>query len=95
MNIDPYDLELLCDRNEIAKIIGVGPTAVSNYIARTSDKHSPFPEAVLVRSLGRHRLWQLDEVQDWHEATFPHRREVWDNAVARLRTFRAGYEPTS
>jgi hypothetical protein len=71
MTIDPLDLELLVDRNEIAHLLGVGPTAVSNYVARTSDKHPPFPEAVITRSLGRFRLWDLDDVEQWHTKAFP------------------------
>lgn len=82
------DLELLVDRNEIAHLLGVGPTAVSNYVARTSDKHAPFPEPVITRSLGRFRLWDIDDVQRWHEETFPGREDKWDHAIARLRKFR-------
>jgi len=87
-NINTLDLELLVDRNEIAHLLGVGPTAVSNYVARTSDKHEPFPDPVVTRSLGRFRLWDLDDVQAWHEKTFPARGDVWDHSIYRLRTFR-------
>ncbi len=86
--IDRDDLELLVDRNEIAHLLGIGPTAVSNYVARTSDKHAPFPEPVITRSLGRFRLWDIDDVEQWHVATFPSRDTVWDNAIGRLRSFR-------
>lgn len=86
MNAD--DLELLVDRNEIAHLLGVGPTAVSNYVARTSDKHAPFPEPVITRSLGRFRLWDIVDVQRWHEATFPSREDLWDHSIPRLRKFR-------
>jgi hypothetical protein len=78
----------LVDRNEIAHLLGVGPTAVSNYVARTSTKHAPFPEAVITRSLGRFRLWDLADVIQWHSDTFPARGTVWDDAVDRLATFR-------
>jgi hypothetical protein len=88
MTIDPLDLELLVDRNEIAHLLGVGPTAVSNYVARTSDKHPPFPEAVITRSLGRFRLWDLDAVERWHSTAFPKRSDAWDDAVRRLRDYR-------
>ena len=86
--INPDDLELLVDRNEIAHLLGVGPTAVSNYVARTSDKHGPFPEPVITRSLGRFRLWDINDVEEWHTTTFPSREGVWDGAIARLRKFR-------
>lgn len=83
----PYDdLEYLVDRNEIAHLLGVGPTAVSNYVARTSDKHPEFPDAVVTRSLGRFRLWNLLDVMNWHSATFPERDVNWD--MRRLRKFR-------
>lgn len=82
------DFDYLVDRNEIAHLLGVGPTAVSNYVARTSDKHPPFPEAVITRSLGRFRLWDLEDVERWHNAAFPKRQDVWDDAVATLRNFR-------
>lgn len=88
MTIDPLDLELLVDRNEIAHLLGVGPTAVSNYVARTSDKHPPFPEAVITRSLGRFRLWDLDDVEQWHTKAFPKRSAVWSNAIVSLRNYR-------
>lgn len=90
MTIDPLDLELLVDRNEIAHLLGVGPTAVSNYVARTSDKHPPFPDAVITRSLGRFRLWDLDDVEQWHTKAFPKRSDVWDEAVTNLRDYRKG-----
>lgn len=67
------DFNDLVDRNEIAALLGVGPTAVSNYVARTSDKHPPFPEAVITRSKGRFRLWSISDVVAWHEAAFPSR----------------------
>lgn len=91
MNIDTLDLELLVDRNEIAHLLDVGPTAVSNYVARTSDKHPAFPDAVITRSLGRFRLWDLDDVEQWHTKAFPKRSDVWDDAISRLREFRAGW----
>ena len=78
----------LVDRNEIAYLIGVGPTAVSNYVARTSDKHQEFPDAVITRSLGRFRLWDLADVIQWHSTTFPARASVWDDATERLAAFR-------
>lgn len=91
MNTDDY--ELLVDRNEIAHLLGVGPTAVSNYVARTSKKHKPFPEAVITRSLGRFRLWDINEVEMWHSETFPHRMmngmDPWEDAIIRLRDYRA------
>jgi hypothetical protein len=67
------DFDDLVDRNEIAALLGVGPTAVSNYVARTSDKHPPFPEAVITRSRGRFRLWDIEDVVEWHEKAFPDR----------------------
>lgn len=82
------DFDYLVDRNEIAHLLGVGPTAVSNYVARTSDKHPPFPEAVITRSLGRFRLWEITDVMDWHAAAFPKRSDVWDDWDARLTNYR-------
>lgn len=83
----PYDdFEYLVDRNEIAHLLGVGPTAVSNYVARTSDKHPPFPEAKIVRSMGRFRLWGLIDVMNWHEEAFPKRTVDFD--MRRLRKYR-------
>ena len=82
------DFEFLVDRNEIAYLLGIGPTAVSNYVARTSDKHPPFPDAVITRSLGRFRLWDINDVEQWHTKTFPSRSDVWDDAMARLTKFR-------
>lgn len=70
MNID---FDSLVDRNEIAALLDVGPTAVSNYVARTSDKHPPFPDPLITRSKGRFRLWAVDDVIDWYERTFPDR----------------------
>lgn len=86
--------EDLVDRNEIAHLLGVGPTAVSNYVARTSDKHAPFPEAVITRSLGRFRLWDIADVIDWHDSTFPTRSDVWldGDYMNRLRSFRVGVD---
>lgn len=86
LNQDDYDD--LVDRNEIAHLFGVGPTAVSNYVARTSDKHPPFPEPVIVRSMGRFRLWNLDEVLDWFENAFPKRVSGLPNADTALRAYR-------
>lgn len=80
--------ENLVDRNEIAHLLEVGPTAISNYVARTNDKHSPFPEPVISRSLGRFRLWDLDDVEAWHTATFPNRSNLWVGASDRLADFR-------
>jgi hypothetical protein len=45
---------------------------------------------VITRSLGRFRLWSLDDVEAWHYGTFPKRADVWDNAIKRLRKFRKG-----
>lgn len=85
------DYEDLVDRNEIAHLLGVGPTAVSNYVARTSDKHAPFPEPVIVRGLGRFRLWDIADVIEWHAKTFPNRTEVWDeDYTGSLQRFRKG-----
>jgi hypothetical protein len=78
----------LVDRNEIAHLLDVGPTAVSNYVARTNDKHPPFPEPVITRSLGRFRLWDIEDVARWHEAAFPKRSGAFDNAIQRLRAVR-------
>ena len=78
----------LVDRNEIAFLLGVGPTAVSNYVARTSDKHPPFPKALVVRANGRFRLWDLEDVARWHEKAFPERTKAFHNANARLRAYR-------
>lgn len=89
IEIDP---DRLVDRNEVAHILGVGPTAVSNYVARTSDKHAPFPEPVLTRALGRFRLWDLDDVWVWHVKTFPDRKDKWDDAMVRLTKFRKDYQ---
>jgi hypothetical protein len=86
MSDEQYDL--LVDRNEIAHLLKVGPTAVSNYVARTNDKHAPFPEPVISRSLGRFRLWDIREVRAWHTATFPNRSHVWDNAEDKIAEFR-------
>lgn len=80
------DFDYLVDRNEIAHILGVGPTAVSNYVARTNDKHPPFPEPVITRSLGRFRLWNYVDVMNWHEDAFPKRSVDWD--MRRLLAFR-------
>jgi hypothetical protein len=80
----------LVDRNEIAHLLGVGPTAVSNYVARTSEKHPPFPEPVVIRGLGRFRLWQLEDVMDWFRTAFSERdAEIhWNEADSRLDSFR-------
>lgn len=82
------DFEFLVDRNEIAHLLDVGPTAVSNYVSRTSLKHPPFPEPVISRSLGRFRLYDLADVETWHNKAFPKRSDVWDDAIAKLRQFR-------
>jgi hypothetical protein len=84
------DFEFLVDRNEIAHLLGVGPTAVSNYVARTSVKHTPFPEPKITRSLGRFRLWDINDVEEWHTKTFPDREDKWDHAITRLRKYRRG-----
>lgn len=85
------DTECLVDRNEVAALLGVGPTAVSNYIARTSEKHAPFPEPVVTRSLGRCRLFDVFDVVDWHCETFPSRSDVWNGDVVQmLRDLREG-----
>jgi predicted DNA-binding transcriptional regulator AlpA len=87
MTEDPFDF--LVDRNEIAHIYGVGPTAVSNYVARTSDKHPEFPEPVIVRAKGRFRLWNLSDVTAWHTQTFPKRGVTFNEADERLAKYRA------
>lgn len=74
----------LVDRNEIAFLLDVVPTAVSNYVARTNDKHPPFPEPEISRSKGRFRLWNIADVEEWHRSTFPKRSDVWDGDVAEL-----------
>lgn len=76
------DLDDLVDRNEIAALLGVGPTAISNYVARTSDKHPPFPEAVITRSRGRFRLWDIEDVVRWHESAFPFRDVLKNKDIA-------------
>lgn len=86
--LNPDDLEFLVDRNEIAHLLGVGPTAISNYVAQTNSKHDPFPEPVITRSMGRFRLWNLNEVEAWHTKTFPSREAQWDHAMYRLRKYR-------
>lgn len=84
---DPY--EFLVDRNEIAFLLGVGPTAVSNYVARTNEKHPPFPKAIITRSMGRFRLWDLQDVVQWHSEAFPKRAGVWmNNSLTSLRAYR-------
>jgi hypothetical protein len=81
--------EDLVDRNEIAHLLGVGPTAVSNYVARTSDKHPPFPEAVITRSKGRFRLWNIADVVQWHEQAFPDRNVLLNKNIGEeLRKLR-------
>lgn len=86
---DIYELEYLVDRNEIAHLLGVGPTAISNYVARTNPKHPPFPAPIVTRSLGRFRLWAINDVEDWHTAAFPNRTDIWDDdPVQRLRAYR-------
>lgn len=83
------DYDDLVDRNEIAHLLGVGPTAVSNYVARTSDKHDPFPEAVITRSNGRFRLWSIYDIIDWFDEAFPKRDDSWvDDYERRLCAFR-------
>lgn len=88
------DYDNLVDRNEIAHLLDVGPTAVSNYVARTSDKHDPFPAPVISRSLGRFRLWDLDDVEAWHTATFPKRSHLWADVKTKLDDFRRGSDGT-
>lgn len=84
------EYETLVDRNEIAMLLGVGPTAISNYVARSSMKHGPFPDPVIVRGLGRFRLWELSDIIAWHADTFPSRDHVWDDDVtSRLVRFRS------
>jgi hypothetical protein len=80
--------EDLVDRNEIAHLLEVGPTAVSNYVARTNDKHAPFPRPVISRSLGRFRLWNIGDVEAWHTSTFPNRAHLWTGAIDRLIDYR-------
>ena len=87
--------ENLVDRNEIAYLFNIGPTAVSNYVSRTSNKYPAFPDAVITRSLGRFRLWHLNEIIKWHSIAFPLRGNVCGrqiDALDRLRDFRAGTE---
>lgn len=90
MQLDIPSFEYLVDRNEIAALLGVGPTAVSNYVARTSDKHPAFPEAVITRSRGRFRLWFINDVISWFDEAFPD-RDVLDNVdifgeLAKIRS---------
>lgn len=80
--------ENLVDRNEIAHLLGVGPTAISNYVARTNDKHPAFPKPVISRSLGRFRLWNIADVEVWHTTTFPNRANLWDGAEDKLAAYR-------
>lgn len=82
--------EDLVDRNEIAHLLGVGPTAISNYVARTNDKHPAFPEPVISRSLGRFRLWNIADVAEWHTRTFPNRSHLWTGAADKLAEYRRG-----
>jgi hypothetical protein len=82
------DYGYLVDRNEIAHLLEVGPTAISNYVARTNDKHAPFPEPVISRSKGRFRLWDIREVEKWHTKTFPNRSHLWNEAEERISDFR-------
>ena len=95
-NIERYEMNSeyahLVDRNEIAHLLGVGPTAISNYVARTNDKHAPFPTPVVSRSLGRFRLWDIRDVEVWHTNTFPNRSNLWVGAEDRLADFRKAYQ---
>lgn len=86
MNDEQY--EDLVDRNEIAHLLGVGPTAVSNYVARTNDKHPPFPDPVISRSRGRFRLWNIADVAEWYTRTFPNRANVWSDASDKIAAYR-------
>lgn len=65
--------EYLVDRNEIAYLFGVGPTAISNYVVRLNKNYKKFPQAVITRGLGRFRLWDIEDVLSWHIDTFPNR----------------------
>lgn len=80
--------EHLVDRNEIAYLLEVGPTAISNYVARTNDKHAQFPEPVISRSRGRFRLWDLSDVEAWHTSTFPNRAHLWNGAADKIADYR-------
>jgi hypothetical protein len=71
--------EYLVDRNEIAYLFGVGPTAVSNYVVRLNKKYKKFPQAVITRGFGRFRLWDIADVVSWHIDTFPDRDLDIDN----------------
>ena len=84
------DFDHLVDRNEIAHLLGVGPTAVSNYVAQSNKGHPPFPEAVIVRANGRFRLWDIVDVAKWHHVAFPKRIAVWQAWDRRLRKYRKG-----
>lgn len=87
---DQSAMSALVDRNEIAHLLGVGPTAVSNYVARTNVKHPPFPDPVLVRGLGRFRLWLIEDVINWYGDAFPNRSGTdLSNYPDRLAAFRA------
>lgn len=82
------DYEYLVDRNEVAHLLGVGPTAVSNYVSRINEKHPPFPEAVISRSMGRFRLYDVTDVMTWHAEAFPDRDADRDDFMRRLRVYR-------
>ena len=50
---------------DIANLLGVGSTAVSNWIARHDD--FPLPKSVVGTSGSRQTgIWDLTEVQDWY-----------------------------
>lgn len=89
--MNKQDFDWLVDRNEIAHILGVGPTAVSNYVAQTNKKHPPFPEPVVSRSMGRFRLWDITEVEAWHTSVFSNRAHLWENATEEIEKFRESY----
>jgi len=86
--------EYLVDRNEIAYLFGVGPTAVSNYVARFTTTHKEFPKAVITRSFGRFRLWDVADIVEWHTETFPFRdldvgdSTNLDGVLKVIKTFR-------
>ena len=52
---------------DIANMLGVGSTAVSNWINRHND--FPKPSSVIGHTGARQTgIWNLEEVRDWHKA---------------------------
>lgn len=88
---DTKRYDKLVDRNEIAHIVGVGPTAVSNYVAHLNPKYPEFPEPLVVRAYGRFKLWHIDDVKAWWKETFPYRHDVWQDYAERLESFRQSW----